>query len=184
MKIEDLKDHLNKARIHLKDELSKVRSGKANASIIDEVRVEAYAGTEAMAVKEVATVTIPDSQSILINPWDKSLLRKIEDAIRNSGLGLNPINEGSQIRVPVPSLTEERRMEMVKHVSQIVEQSKISVRTVRQNAIKAAEEMEDNGVITEDDLFRIKKEIEDLVSSANKDLDALGEDKKEELLKI
>ena len=184
MKIEDLREHLNKTKVHLKEELAKVRTGKANAAIIDEVRVNAYEGSEPLALKEVGTVTVPDSQSILISPWDKSLLRKIEEAVRGSKLGLNPINEGEHIRIPVPVLTEERRVELTKHVSQIVEQSKISVRTLRQNAIKAAEEMEDNGVISEDDLARAKKEIEDVVSKTNKELDTIGDEKKQELLKI
>lgn len=184
MKIEDLKDHLNKTKVHLKEELAKVRTGKANAAILDDVKVNAYEGSDPLTVKEVGTVTVPDSQSILITPWDKSLLKKIEEAVRNSKLGLNPINEGEHIRIPVPALTEERRLEMTKHVSQIVEQAKISVRTLRQNAIKAAEEMEDNGIISEDDLTRSKKEIEDVISKTNKDLDVMGEEKKQELLKI
>ena len=185
MKIDDLKDHLYKAKVHLKEELAKVRSGKANASIIDEIKVVAYDGSEPMFIKELATVSIPDSQSILITPWDKSLLQKIEKGIRASNtLGLNPINEGGSIRIAIPALTEERRLEMTKFVSQLVEQSKIAIRSVRQNAIKAAEEMEDNKVITEDDLFKMKKDIDDLVSLANKEFDAIGEEKKQELLKI
>lgn len=185
MKIEDLKDHLNKTKVHLKEELAKVRSGKANAAIVDEIRVNAYEGSDPMSIKELATVSIPDSQSILITPWDKTLLQKIEKGIRaSSTLGLNPINEGESIRIAIPALTEERRVEMTKHVSQLVEQTKITIRNLRQNAIKAAEEMEDNKIITEDDLFKAKKDIDDLVSSTNKELDAMGEEKKQELLKI
>ncbi len=184
MKINDLQNHLDKVKSHLNDELAKVRTGRASASVLDSVKVDAYPGSERMLLKELASVTVPDSQSVLISPWDKSLLAKIEESIRKSNLGLNPINEGEHIRLPVPPLTEERRKEFTKHVSHLVEQSKISIRTIRQNAIKAVEETEDNGVISEDEMIRQKKQIEEKIVSANKDLEALGELKQKELMTI
>jgi ribosome recycling factor len=184
MKIQDLQEHLDKVKVHLKDELSKIRTGRANATILDGIRVAAYAGVDPMALKEVASVSIPDAQSILIEPWDKTLLPKIEESIRSANLGLAPINEGTNIRISIPQLTEDRRKEFAKLVSSTVEQAKISVRVIRQNAIKAIEESEDNGVISEDEMVRQKKIIEDKISQTNKDLDVAGEAKEKELMVV
>lgn len=184
MKPEDFQNHLTNIKKFLSDELSKLRVGRAVPSLIEDIKVEAYAGSEAMPIKELGSVSVPDSQSITVAPWDKSVLKKIEDAIRNSGRGLNPINEGEQIRVPVPPLTEDRRREMSKEVSKIVEQAKIRVRTLRQDVIKSVEEQEDNGVISEDDLARQKKEIEADIKKTNDELDEMGATKSTEIMKI
>ena len=184
MKINDLQSHLAKVKEHLSAELSRLRTGRASASVLDAIKVQAYAGSDLMPLKELGTITIPDAQTLMISPWDKSLLPKIEDAIRKANIGLNPINDGANIRVPVPALTEERRKELVKHVSYEVEQAKISVRTIRQNAIKSVEEEEDNGVISEDDMNRQKKQIETEIANTNKELEALGLTKEKELMQI
>ncbi len=184
MKLQDLQDHLQKVKTHLSDELAKVRTGRASANVLDAVKVAAYDGSDPMYLKELASITVPDSQSVLVAPWDKSLLAKIEEAVRKANLGLNPINEGEHIRIPVPPLTEERRKELAKHVSALVEQSKISIRTIRQNAIKAIEETEENGVISEDEMTRQKKQIEEKIAAANKDLELLGEVKQKELMTL
>lgn len=184
MKSEDLHNHLNGIKNFLSDELGKLRVGRAAPALVEEIKVQAYAGSESMAIKELGSVSVPDSQSITIAPWDKSVLKKIEDAIRNSGKGLNPINEGDQIRVPVPPLTEERRREMAKEVSKIVEQAKIRVRTIRQDAIKSVEEQEDNGVISEDDMNREKKDIEAQIKAINDELDKMGEEKSAEIMRV
>jgi len=184
MKPEDFQNHLTNIKKFLEDELAKLRVGRAAPALVEDIRVEAYPGSEPMPIKELGSVSVPDSQSITIAPWDKSVLKKIEDAIRNSGKGLNPINEGELIRVPVPPLTEERRREMSKEVSKIVEQAKIRVRTLRQDAIKAVEEQEDNGVISEDDMAREKKDIEANVQRTNSELDEMGTVKSAEIMRI
>lgn len=184
MKKDDLQSHLTKIREDLISELNTLRTGRATASLIDGIEVEAYSGTPAMPINELANVSVPDAQSLLISPWDKSVLGKIEDAIRKAGRGLNPVNEGEAIRVPVPLLTEETRKEKVKEVSKMVEDAKIKVRNVRQDAIKSVEEQEDNGVITEDDLFRQKEDIDKMVKSINAELEDVGAKKSQELMQI
>ncbi len=184
MKSEDFQNHLSIIRKFLNDELGKLRVGRAAPSLVEDIKVDAYAGSEPMPVKELGSVSVPDSQSITIVPWDKSILRKIEDAIRSSGRGLNPINEGDQIRVPVPPLTEERRRDMSKEVSKIVEQSKIRVRTLRQDVIRSIEEQEKNGIISEDDMARQKKEVETHVKDMNGELESMGAKKSAEIMKI
>ena len=184
MKQEDFSEHLQKIQTFLKDEFSKLRAGRASTSVVEDVLVNAYEGSDPMPIKELGSVNIPDAQSIVIVPWDKGVLKNIESAIRDSGKGLNPVNEGDQIRVPIPPLTEDRRKEMAKEISRLVEQAKIRVRTLRQDVIKAVEEQETNGVISEDEMFRLKKEIESKVSNANKNLEEMGEVKEAELMKV
>lgn len=184
MKEDKFQEHIESIKQFLADELSKLRVGRASASLVEDIKVEAYAGTEPMPLKELAGVTVPDAQSVVITAWDKSVMKNIETAIRESGKGLNPVNEGDQIRVPVPPLTEDRRKEMVKDISGLVEQAKIRVRTLRQDAIKSIEEQEENGVISEDDMYRQKKDIESSVSSVNEVLESMGKEKEVEVMKV
>lgn len=184
MKPEIFQEHIKGIKEYLTGELAKLRVGRASTSLVDDILVEAYEGSEPMPIKELAGVTTPDPQSVVIVPWDKSVLKKVEDAIRSSGKGLNPINEGDQIRVPVPPLTEERRLAMAKEISKIVEQAKIRVRTLRQDVIKSIEEQETNGVISEDEMAREKKEVESDIKSVNQELESMGKEKEAEVMKI
>lgn len=184
MKKEDLKNHLNRAKEELVSNLAAIRTGRANQAILDGVMVEAYPGTAPLPINELATITIPDAQSILISPWDKSIMRRIEEGIRKSPKNLNPVNEGETIRIPVPALTEESRKEKVKEVSKKVEEAKIVVRTLRQNAMSAVEEMEENGVISEDDMYRQKEEIEKMIKESNLLFEQIGKEKEKELMQI
>lgn len=182
MKRDDFLSHISKVKEFLASELAKIRTGRASSAIVEDLMVEAYEGSPSLPVKEVASVSVPDSQTILITPWDKSVIKKIESAIIASGKGLNPINDGVNIRVPIPTVTEDRRKDLTKDISSAVEQAKVRIRTLRQDVIRAAEEQEDNGVISEDDMYRMKKEIEADVSSANMELESMGRDKEEEVL--
>lgn len=182
MKIHDLNNHINDIKTHYKSELLKIRTGRANVSLVEDILVEAYDGSPPLKLNELASLSTPDAQLISVSPWDKSILRKIEEAIVKSGRGLNPSNDGSNIRVPVPALTEERRKELVKEVYAKLEESKIRVRNIRQDAIKSSEEQEDQGVISEDEMYRIKKEIEDIIQKANKELTEMAEIKEKELM--
>ena len=184
MKPEDIHNHLAAAKDFLRAELAQIRTGRASSALVEEIKVRAYEGSEPLPLKELGTISIPDAQSITITPWDKSVLQKIEKGILESGKGLNPVNDGESIRVPIPPLTEERRIEMTKQVSAMVEEAKIKVRNIRQNAIKAAEEMEENGVISEDELHRQKKVIEDDISKVTQELIEMGKTKEQELMTV
>lgn len=184
MKKEDLQNHLAKIKEDLGTELAQIRTGRASAAILDGIVVEAYPGTPPMPINELGTVSVPDAQSVLISPWDKSVLKKIEDAIRKSNRGINPVNEGEVLRIPVPPMTEEARKEKAKEVSKKVEDAKIKVRMIRQDVIKSVEEMEDNGVISEDDMHREKESIEKLIKEINTTLEEMGKKKEIELLQI
>ena len=184
MKKEDLKIHLAKVNDELQSELTQIRTGRATSAILEGILVEAYAGTAPMPVNELGTVAIPDASSVTITPWDKSVLGKVEDALRKANRGLNPVNEGDLIRIPVPILTEDSRKEKVKEVFRKVEESKIKVRNLRQNAISAVEEMEENKVISQDDMYRQKEELEKMIKDTNLKLEQQGELKEKELMQL
>lgn len=182
MKHEDLVSHITNVKSFLSSELNKIRTGRATASLVEDIKVNAYEGSASLPLNELASVSVPDSQTILISPWDKSVIKKIEFAIISSEKGLNPINDGVNLRVPIPAITEDRRKDLTKEISALVEGSKIKIRTLRQDVIKAIEEQQDNGVISEDDMYRMKKDIEADVSKANMDLERMGQEKEDEVM--
>lgn len=182
MKHEDLVSHITGVKSFLSSELNKIRTGRAAASLVEDIKVDAYEGSAALPLNEVASVSVPDSQTILISPWDKSVIKKIESAIISCEKGLNPINDGVNLRVPIPAITEDRRKALVKEISALIENAKIKIRTLRQDVIKSIEEQQDNGVISEDDMYRMKKDVEADVSKANLDLERMGQEKEDEVM--
>lgn len=184
MKQEDFLKHIESTKEFLADELSKIRTGRASTALIEDIKVEAYGGADPLPLRELASISIPEPQTILITPWDKSITGKIETAITKSGKGFNPVNDGEHVRIPIPALNEERRMQIGKEISALVEKAKIRLRTLRQDMIKSVEEQQDNGVITEDDMFREKKQVDEEISLANKEFDSMGELKTQEVMKV
>lgn len=182
MNTSELKSKLSKSIDFLKTELSQIRTGRASPSLIEAVMVDAY--DTKMSVKELGTITVMDSQNLVIAPWDKTLLKAISKAVRESGLGLNPVDEPDRVRVPVPSLTEERRLDLSKLVSTKVEECKNSLRNVRQDAMKEIEKDFTDKKIGEDDKFSQKEETEKIVKGFVEEADELGKVKKEEILEI
>lgn len=144
---------------HFESELTKVRTGRAHPDMLSSVMVEAY-GTP-MPLNQVANVTTPEAQLLQISPFDPSNVKAIADAIRTSNLGFNPSDDGRIVRVPIPALTEERRREMVKMLGDKVEDCRIAMRTIRQDALKDAKRMKDNKELSEDDVKAIEKGIDD-----------------------
>lgn len=184
MKTEDFHKHLEKIKEFLNSQLIRIRVGRATTSLVEEVKIDAYEGADPLPLNEVATISVPEPHSILIAPWDKSILGKIEEAIRESEKGFSPVNDGESIRITIPPLTKESREVFVKEISKHIEGAKIKVRTLRQDVMKAIEEQQHTGVISKDEAFRQKKLIEEDVSKANKELEEIGEKKKEEIMEI
>lgn len=171
-----LEDTLN----HLKSELSTLRTSRANPSMVEDLKVNAY--DTAMELKELAAISAPQPNEVIIQPWDETVVEAIEKALLDSDLGLNPAVEGTTIRVPVPQLSKERREEMLKTIGEKCEQARISVRNIRQTKIKAADELEDDGKISEDEHERFKSEVQELVDETNQKIDTLRESKESEIL--
>ncbi|MFH1407763.1 MAG: ribosome-recycling factor [Patescibacteria group bacterium] len=180
----DLPAKLQSTKDYLISELSTIRAGRANISLIENVLVEAYPGTPRLTLKELATLSILDAQTLMVSPWDKSILSKIVSAISSSGTGLSPVADGDNVKVPVPSLTEERRGELAKIVSKKVEDAKIAVRTIRQDAMRSLDEQKENSKISEDEYFKGREEVEDKVRKETLGLENIGKAKKEEVMRV
>lgn len=168
---------------HFEEELKKVRTGRAHPSQLDSVKVEMYGAV--MPLNQVANVTVSESQTLLITPFDPSGIQAICTAIRNNqALGLNPSDDGRIIRVPVPPLTEDRRKQLVKQTSEKVEETKIALRNVRQEALKEAKRKKEAKELSEDDERRVEKAIDSTMSEITNKVDEIFKNKEKEILTI
>lgn len=174
---------MNNAFAHFEEELKKVRTGRAHPGMLDSVHVEVY-GTR-MPLNQVANITAPEAQMLLVTPFDPSNIAAITSAIRdNQGLGFNPSDDGRIVRVPVPALTEERRKMLVKQTSEKVEEARIAMRTVRQDALKDAKRMKDAKELSEDEMKRVEKEIDRLMADMQQRVDEAFKSKEQDILTI
>jgi ribosome recycling factor len=183
------KDALSQARARMEKavddfrrELSGIRTGRANVSILDHVRVD-YHGSQ-MPINQLGTVTIPDPMMLVISPWDPGAVALIDKAIRTSDLGLNPTNDGKVIRLPVPPLTEERRKDLVKHLHKVLENHRTAMRNVRRDIKEAIEHLEKDKKVSEDERKRSVEELEKLTHSATKKIEDLSAAKEKEIMEL
>jgi ribosome recycling factor len=165
----------------LHDELKTVRSGRASTGLVENVKVDFY-GTPT-PLKQIATLAAPQGDTIIIKPFDPSSLKDIEKAIKNSDLSIAPVIDGKMIRLNVPPLSEERRRQLVNQAKQSGEQSKITVRNIRRDAIKQFEKQEKDSLITEDDLEKLKKQVDDTTKIYIDKIDEMIKHKSDEILK-
>lgn len=180
---DEFKLKMTEAVEHFKGEMKKVRTGRAHPSMLDGVMVEVY-GTK-MPLNQVSNMTAPEAGMILITPFDANNISAISAAIRNDqSLGFNPSDDGRVVRVPVPPLTEERRKQIVKQTSEKVEGAKITLRNIRQDALKHAKKLKDEKSLTEDDLKRIEKEIDAEIKDFSTQIDVIFKEKEKEILTI
>ena len=166
----------------LASEFASVRAGRANAKVLDRITVPYYGAESPIA--QVAAIASPDPRTLTIQPWDASLLKPLEKAIQTSELGINPQNDGRMIRLVFPQLTEERRKELIKQVRKYAEDSKIAIRNVRREAVDAFKKAQKKSEITEDDLKKSEKDIQDMTDKYTKKIDELCAAKEKELLVI
>lgn len=165
-----------------KSELSGLRTGRANGAVLEDLPVEAYGST--MTIKGVGSILVPDAKTILVEPWDKTLLKEIEKAIRQAPIGLNPVVDGNRVRVSLPSLTEESRKDLVKIVGKKAEEARIGIRNTREAVKERITEMEKAKEITEDERFRLQETLETQVKSWNQKIADLAEEKEKEIMTI
>jgi ribosome recycling factor len=173
---------MEKAVEDFRKELSGVRTGRANISLLDHIRVD-YHGTP-MPVNQLGTLSVPDPTIIQISPWDPSAVPLIDKAIRTSDLGLNPTNDGKVVRVPIPALNEERRRELVKHLHKVLENHRTAVRNIRRDLKEAVEKLEKEKKISEDERKRSLDELEKLTHSETKKMEDLSALKEKEIMEI
>ncbi len=166
----------------LSQQLEAVRAGRANAAVLNQISVEYYG--VATPIQQVASVSVPDPRTLMIQPWDASVLKGIEKAILASELGINPQNDGRVIRLVFPQLTEERRKELAKQVKKYGEEAKVAVRNIRRDAIDKFKKQQKASEITEDDYKNIEKDIQKLTDDYIKEVDVITDKKEKELFEI
>lgn len=180
--IESKKAAFEKALNHFTEEAGTLRTGRANPGIVEGLLVEYY--NAKTPLKQISSISIPEPRQIVISPWDKGALTQIEAAIRESDLGLNPVNDGSVVRITLPALTEERRRELVKTLNARAEEARISIRNSREEAWKEIQEVEKAALISEDEKFRGKDELQKVIDEYNGKLEAVREKKEGEIMTV
>ena len=176
------RERMDRAVAALKEEFGSLRTGRANSSLLDQVTVEAYGSK--MPINQVGAVSVPEPRSITVSVWDKALVVSVEKAIRNAGLGLNPVVEGQNLRVPIPPLTEDRRRDLAKLAGKYAETQRISVRNVRRDANDDLKKAEKDGVISQDEHKRMGEEVQKLTDEAIKRIDETLKTKEHEIMQV
>jgi len=183
MNISELKNRLTKSADFLRSELSQIRTGRASPQLISDIQVEVYDGTK-MSIKEVGSISVTDSHNLVITPWDKNVVSKIAKAVRDSDLGLSAAEEVNRVRVMLPVLTEERRKEFVKEVNELVEESKNSIRNIRKDVMKDIDKDFSEKNISEDQKFKNKEQVDEIIKEFTEKIEELGESKRKELMTV
>jgi ribosome recycling factor len=178
----ETKDKMEKALEALRKELSRIRTGRATAALLDGIRVQYYGSL--VPLNQVGSVAVPDSRQITIQPWDVKAIGEIEKAILKSELGLNPINDGKLIRINIPSLTEERRRDLVKVTKKMAEESRVTLRNIRRESNEGLKVLKKDKAISEDDLFKAQEEIQKITKDFIERIDRLGEEKEKEIMQF
>ncbi len=178
----EFENKMKKTAEVLKTQLASVRAGRANAAVLDQITVDYYGVPT--PIQQVASVSVPDPRSLMIQPWDASVLKGIEKAILASELGINPQHDGRVIRLVFPQLTEERRKELAKQVKKYGEEAKVAVRNIRRDAIDKFKKQQKASEITEDDYKTIEKDIQKLTDDYIKEVDNITDKKEKELFEI
>jgi ribosome recycling factor len=173
---------MDKAVQALKEEFATLRTGRAAASLLDQVHVDAYGAR--MPINQVGAVSVPDPRSINVSVWDKGLIISVEKAIRNAGLGLNPVVEGQNLRIPIPALTEERRRELSKLAGKYAEQQRIAVRNVRREAMDDLKKAEKDAAINQDEHRHLEHEVQKLTDEAIRRVDESLKTKEQEIMQV
>ena len=179
---QETRDNMGKSIDALKNEFNRVRTGRASLTILDGIRVDYY-GT-LTPLNQMATLAVPESRLITIQPWDVSVIKEVEKAILKSDLGLTPSNDGKIIRISIPPLTEERRKELVKVINKISEDHKIAVRNIRRDSNELLKGLKKDGDISEDDAFKAQDQVQKITDEYIKLIDDVNKDKEKEILEF
>ena len=180
--IKNTEEKMKKSVSHFEKELAEIRAGRANAAVLDKVRVDYYGSP--MPVNQLASISAVEARTLVIQPYDVSALKGIEKAIQKSDIGINPQNDGKVIRMIFPPLTEERRKEIVKEVAMMNEEAKIALRSIRREGMEKLKALKKKSEITEDDLKNGEKKIQDITDKYIKNIDKITEKKQKQIMEI
>lgn len=181
-KMNELKERMDKSILSLKTEFSSIRTGQASPSLLDRVFVDYY-GVQT-PISQVGSISVPEARMLVIQPWDKSVLKEIEKAILQSDLGLVPMNDGNLIRMAIPQLTEERRKELVKVANKKAEEAKIAIRNIRRDGNSFLKREEKQGEVSKDIISELEDEIQELTDSKINEIDIVTEKKIKEIMSV
>jgi ribosome recycling factor len=176
------RDRMDKAVIALKDEFGGLRTGRASASLLEPVMVEAYGAS--VPLNQVGAISVPEPRMITVSVWDKSMVGPVEKAIRSAGLGLNPLTEGMMLRIPIPPLTEDRRKDLAKLAGRYAEQQRVAVRNVRREAMEELKKLEKDSEISQDEMKRAGDEVQGFTDQAIKRVDEALKVKEQEIMQV
>ena len=176
------RDRMEKAAQALKDEFASLRTGRASPNLLDQVHVDAYGSS--MPLNQVGAVSVPEARMLTVSVWDKGLVVSVEKAIRNAGLGLNPVVDGQNLRIPIPPLTEERRKELAKVAGKYAEQQRVAVRNIRRDANDDLKKAEKDHVIAQDEHKKMEAEVQKLTDEAIKRIDEALKTKEQEIMHV
>ena len=182
IELNSYEEKMGKTLNNLRKEYLGLRTGRASASLLEPVAVEAYGAK--VPLNQVGNISVPESRLITVQVWDESLIQSVEKAIRNSELGLNPMIEGNNIRVPIPELSQERRIEIVKVASKYSEEAKITVRNIRRDAMDKIKEEEKQKTISKDDSFQFSEKIQKLTNKYVEKIENIFQEKEKDILKV
>jgi len=180
--LSDSEERMKKAMEAVRKELSSIRTGKASPALLDTVRVEAYG--QHVGLKEIGAVSAPEPRLLVVQPWDKALVKAVSRAIQQSELGLNPTDDGQVVRIPIPSLTEQRRKDLVKLVAKLVEEGRVHMRQVRHDVNKDIRHQQEAGTVSEDDAKRLTAEVQKLTDRYVAMADELLKKKSAEVMEV
>lgn len=178
----DTKMRMDKTLESLKADFGGLRAGRAHASLLDGIVVEAYGSVTPL--NQVGTVSVPDPRTLSVSIWDKGLVKCVEKALRESELGFNPATDGTLIRIPIPPLSEERRRELVKIAGKYAEQNKVAVRNIRRDALDGIKKLKKDNLISEDDEKRYENEVQKLTDDAVKKIEQMQQDKEKDIMQV
>jgi ribosome recycling factor len=178
----NMKAHMDKTVDALRREYQKIRTGRANIGLLDDIKIDYY-GTPS-SLSQVATLSVPEPRTITLQPWETKMISVIEKAIMNANLGLTPANDGKVIRLNLPALTEERRKDIVKQLKKLAEEAKVATRNIRRDANDELKKLEKNKKISEDDLKRAEKEVQDVTNGYITKIDEVLAHKEKEVMEV
>lgn len=179
---QDMQERVSKSIEALKKEFAGLRTGRASTGLLDSVMVNAYGAV--VPLNQVGTVSVPEARMLSVSVWDKNLLKHVEKGIMEANLGLNPMNDGVQIRIPLPPLSEERRVELAKVAGKYTEESRVAVRNIRRDILDKVKKMKNDGEISEDDQKRYEDEIQKMTDAAIEEMDSLLKAKEVEIKQV
>jgi len=178
----EYKQECAKALEFLRQDISSLRTGRATPAIVEDIQIEAYGMKQPL--KALASISVLDAKTLAIEPWDKSIVQAVDTGLRMSDLGINPVNDGKMIRLPLPELSSERRQELIKVLHTKLENARIALRKIREEARDMVDTQEEDGTISEDQKYKFHEEIEKLTKEANEQVKMIGEEKEAEILKV